>query len=439
MAVAVIGHHPTLRKVRRMGRVRARQWAGNVYALARRVPVPPGVRSLLRERVAWRPGLRSVPVDSLLLGGQNHGSAAGFAGALDDPWWASTRVQDGPHADLLRRAGAGPLSDADLLGSAYGAMARAAIRLDGQYFDARDDDGILRGARAFLNDQRLHAVPEHPEQVGSARTPPGVPVDVAPIADSACYQVLDGHHRIARAAVAGQKNLEVRVRRVPVRTPLQELLGAMSWIGGEPELYQPVDAPEVATWPTARGCRDRWDKMRQLLAAEEVPIGSYLDVASCYGWFVAAARDHGFRAEGVEQDPSAPALGQLVHGLGPSDVHTGEAVTFLRGAGRQWDVVSCFSLVHHFVLGRSEDSAEDLVRALDAVARRVLFLDTGQAHERWFAESLAGWDTERVGEVLGQWTTFDRIVDLGPDEDDRGPYTGNYGRHLFACLRSEPG
>lgn len=434
MSSVVMGHHPTVRMVRRALLVRARTAAGRGYALARRLPVPASVRTRLRERLAWHRGLRWVPVDALLLGPQNHGSVAEFSRALGDPGWGSRPVAVGPHVDLLRPR---VMSEAEILASSYATMARAAIRLDGQYFGAVDDAGIVGLARAFRSE------PGPAPSVGRApdvvhRSAPGTPVDVAPIADSACYQVLDGHHRIAAAVVAGQQQVPVRVRRIPVRTPLQEMLGAMSWIGGEPELYQPVPAPEVATWPTVRRCEDRLAAMLAWCdtTGMDPATASYLDVASCYGWFVAAMAERGFNAEGVEQDPVAPALGHLLHGLAPETVHTGEAVTFLRDADRQWDVVSCFSLLHHFVLGRSQDSAEDLVRALDRVTGRVLFLDTGEEHEAWFAQSLSGWGPQRITEFLAQHTSFDRVVNLGPDQDNQGAYRGNYGRHLFACVRT---
>jgi len=66
----------------------------------------------------------------------------------------------------------------------------------------------------------------------------------------------------------------------------------------------------------------------------------------------------------------------------------------------------------------------------------VLFLDTGEGHEAWFRESLAGWDADRVAAFLKQHGTFDEVVDLGPDADAVPPYESNYGRHLFACVRA---
>ena len=100
------------------------------------------------------------------------------------------------------------------------------------------------------------------------------------------------------------------------------------------------------------------------------------------------------------------------------------------------DVVSCFSLLHHFVLGRGSVDEVELLRLLDRATGRVLFIDTGQGHEDWFRKSLSSWDADYVGEFLERHGTFDQVIDLGPDQDDVPPYEGNYGRHLFACVRN---
>ena len=114
---------------------------------------------------------------------------------------------------------------------------------------------------------------------------------------------------------------------------------------------------------------------------------------------------------------------------------TGDAVEFLRGDTGPYDVVSCFSLLHHFALGRGSVDEVALFRLLDRATGRVLFLDTGQAHEAWFRKSLPEWNADYVREFLEQYGTFDRVIDLGPDQDAVPPYEDNYGRHLFACVR----
>ena len=422
-----------LRRARRRGTsvLQGRLSAG--AAQAGRLPVPAPVRARLADPLVWEPHPRSVPVHEILLGGQNGMRGADYARATGDLMWTSRRVADGPHADLLRSAAAGPLRDEELLATDYAAMARRSIAVSGHYFGAQDDAGIVQVARGFL-DPASPSPRDAPARPAGSQ--PGAPILVAPIQGSDCYQVVDGHHRVARLAVDGVPGVEVRVRRRAVTTPLQDLLDRMSWIGGERELYQPVDAPELATsWATVRRCTDRLDKMHAVLRDLRLDGATYLDVASCYGWFLAAMADAGHDVQGIERDPLAPTLASAAYGLAPGRVTTGDAVQLLREHQGTYDVVSCFSLLHHFALGRGDVDAVGLLRLLDQVTGRVLFLDTGQAHEAWFRGSLREWDTDYVRDFLVRHGTFDRVIDLGADQDDVAPYDGNYGRHLFACVR----
>jgi hypothetical protein len=418
----------------------ARTQRDRLIVSSRRVPVPAALRRRMTELVMWRSHPVVVPIDRLLLGEQNQVPAAEFARRSGDLLWPSTRVADGPHADLLRRAEAGPLTDEEILATPYARMARATIAVTGQYFAASDEAGIVAVARRFLEGGAGDGAGE---RAGEGQRMPhqsreGDPVRVAPILHSDCFQLVDGHHRAAVLAVAGAEVMPVTVRRVAVTTPLQDLLEQMSWTGGERELYQPVASPELAAgWTQVRRCVDRLDAMRWHLSGLELaPSASYLDVASCYGWFVDQFARLGFQAEGVERDPRAPAIGSLAYGLDPARVTVSDAERFLADTGRTWDVVSCFSLLHHFALGRASIGPEQLLHLLDRATGRVLYLDTGQAHEAWFRESLPEWDTEYVRAYLSRHTTFDEVVDLGPDCDDVPPYQDNYRRHLFAAVRT---
>ncbi len=431
---AMVRHLPPQRWMRRVAQRRLRSVAGRAYRRARTVPLPRRLRRALYESIPWRPGTHEVPLDKILLGGQNRLSAMEYAEATGNLLWPSTRIADGPHAELFR-SGAAAVVDPDLFAAThYAQMARDCITVSGQYFGATDERGVIDVARDAVRADARDERPRRPHQSGA-----DAPVRLAPVRDSDCFQVIDGHHRLARMVVAGEERVRARVKRLPVSTPLQDLLDQMSWIGGERELYQPLDYPEVArSWRTVRRCTDRLDAMVATL--DELGIvparSSYLDVASCYGWFVAEMSGRGFDATGMELDPRTPGLAAAAYGLEPGRIRVGDAVELLSAAGRTWDVVSCFSLLHHFALGRGRVGPEELVRLLDQVTGRVLFLDTGQAHEAWFQTSLPQWDTAYVARFLTEHGTFDQVIDLGPDHDDVPPYEGNYGRHLFACVRA---
>ncbi len=126
---------------------------------------------------------------------------------------------------------------------------------------------------------------------------------------------------------------------------------------------------------------------------------------------------------------------QVVYGLDPTRIAISEASAFLAAEGGRYDVVSCFSVLHHFALGRGPCSAEELIRLLDAATGQVLFFDTGERHEAWFAEVLPEWDPDYIEKWLRANTTFRDVIALGVDDDAHAPYDANYGRTLFACVR----
>jgi hypothetical protein len=404
----------------------------------RSAPLPTPVRVAASRVLLRRPWSLDVPVDRLLLGAQNARgyTAAQFAEQVGDLMWPSTPVADGPHVALLRLADerGDALTDAEILESRYGLMAAACIRAQGRYFTATDLAGVVRVARAFI--ARYQG---KPSVLANGHSRPGAPILVAPIKGSDYFQVLDGHHRVAVAIARGARSAKVTAKWFPVTTPLQDLLTTMSWLDGDRQLYQPLPGPELRmSWPTVRRCTDRLAKMTTFLGERGLlppATTSYLDVASCYGWFVKEMGALGYAASGMERDPLAVPLGKAAYGLSEGDIQIGDCVELLQSAARSRDVVSCFSLLHHFALGRGAVSEKELIRLLDAATGKVLFFDTGQDHEAWFAESLRGWDTAAVAAFLREHTSFDEIIDLGPDEDAVPPHEQNYGRHLFACVR----
>jgi hypothetical protein len=315
-------------------------------------------------------------------------------------------------------------------------MAGRLVDARGSYFGATDSSSVIALARDYI--ARFRGDTPDSGVATAYRSRRMDPVLVARVRGSECYQVRDGHHRLGMAAARGEAYATVIAKWLPVTTPLQDLLTRMSWLEGTRALYQPIDAPELRqSWPLVRRCTDRRDKMLAFLAARDLlppTSATYLDVASCYGWFVSELGKAGFDARGIERDPLGPQLGHIVYGLSEQRIRVGDAEQLLLDEPRT-DVVSCFSLLHHFALGRASVSEVELARLLDRVTRKVLFFDTGEGHEAWFRESLAGWDAESIAAFLREHTTFDEIVDLGPDSDAIPPYDDNYGRHLFACVR----
>jgi protoporphyrinogen oxidase len=386
---------------------------------------------------ATRNRRRVVAIDQLHVGGWNGLSARRFAeasGYLLDP---STPLSSSAQVDLLRRfdeQGDELYEDDVLRATPYFERVSAATRISGHHRGARSVQEITELAREFLDRYRGRPIPYRPGRSNASALP-----RVRAISSSAKFEIRDGHHRLAIAAARGESEVEVIVERPVSTTTVQRLLRQMSWLDGKERLYQPVPFPEVATWPVMRRCGDRLGMMLDYLgdsyAVAADPPHSYLDVGACYGWFVSAMQEQGFDARGIEQDPFARQLSQLAYGLSPEQMEIGDAIDVLECEDKRYDVVSCFSMLHHFVLGRSAYSAETLMSRLDNATRDVLFLDTGEAHESWFKLVLPEWTASYARRWILENSSFTNVQALGTDRDNVAPFEGKYGRTLFACAR----
>jgi 2-polyprenyl-3-methyl-5-hydroxy-6-metoxy-1,4-benzoquinol methylase len=355
---------------------------------------------------------------------------------------ASCPIAQWPHVKLLRQfesIGDKIWDEGVFEETAYYRNAALNIEFCGRYFDAVLPENIHLGARRFIN-CFLGIEEALPPQAGQS-DPWNLDeyISVRPVKDATCYEVVDGHHRLAMAHVRGVQHVQGLILEESVTTPVRDLLLDVMWLKGRRELYQPIDSPEVADWVLVRRCADRLAKMTRFLQAEGFmpPKGvSYLDVACSYGWFVSEMQKAGFIAAGVERDPFAISVGKEMYGLRPEQLFRSDVVTFLRTVQGRYDVTSCFSLAHHFVLNRLNVTAEDLLHLLDSVTGHVMFFDTGQCHEEFFlGGALAGWDAAHIHQWLKENTTFSRIEQLGIDEDAVPPFQESYGRMLFACMR----
>jgi hypothetical protein len=75
------------------------------------------------------------------------------------------------------------------------------------------------------------------------------------------------------------------------------------------------------------------------------------------------------------------------------------------------------------------------MRLLAARSGRVLFLDTGQAHESWFRWTLQEWAPAYIASWIKANSDFNRVEAIGVDTDGTGAFSGKFGRTLFACSR----
>lgn len=425
-------------RVRAARQLRERAVGFGWYAAYRRLPTAePGLRRL---------ATRHVPADRLLMGYQAGIDGTTFAGFRHDLLWSSRRVLDGPHTALLRAAvesGVEAAVDGDdgFAATPYGRLASDVIRLAGHFFGHGDLDGAAEHARRFARAHLDRRRRPTGDRGGSADDDPIV---VRPLATSDCYQVLDGHHRLASRLVDGATGVAVVVYGSPIPTAVQRHLGSMPRLAAYREIHQPLDLPELASeWPVVRGCPDRWSRIRDFLASAGIGRGSgYLDVGARYGWFVNEGLKAGLDAYAVESDPWAPPLAEAVFGIDPRRWWTADATDRLATTGRRWDAVSCLGVLHDLLSGPGPGPAATLMRSLDRATGTVLFLDTdpgggppgGGNPAAWTPAGVQHFVSERF---VSETSAFDAIVDLGPDADPRRPRRGDAGR-LLACVRTRP-
>ncbi|MDQ3817932.1 MAG: hypothetical protein M3362_09590 [Acidobacteriota bacterium] len=410
-------------------------------------PVVQGLGRFLKawRAVSQRPVKRVVPLDRLLCGGEHGLPAAPYARHTDDFLRPSRPLSESPHVRFLeeyRRRGEEIFRPEVFRETAYFANAVKCMNAIGQYFDCKREDEIERIARGFVNSFNGKASSNGARESRAEEfSKPGSMVKVRPIELSDCYEVIDGNHRLAIAYVRGEETYPVLVKFPAVRTPLQQLILDYAWCAmrGETEIYQPIESPELGSyWVRVRRCTDRLEMMKRFLDEHRSLLPerpTYLDVASSYGWFVREMEELGFDSRGVEIDWAAREIGRRIYGLRPEQVTRSEAVRFLQSNAVSYDVVSCFSLLHHFIIGNASISAEEMLGLIDRTTKTILFMDMGQEHEAWFRESLAGWNPDRIEQWLRDNTTFTKIYRLGTDRDNVPPFADNYGRTLFACIR----
>lgn len=420
-----------------------------VVAYLRRRPesrVTQGVEAAIASWRAANPRAvtRTVAMEKLLCGGENGLPADTYARHTGNFFRPSTPFSQSPHVKFLeqyREIGDAIFERGVFSSTAYFGNAVECMRATGQYFHCTREDQVHEVARRFVARFLGEVATNDDGDRWRGFSTADSMVRVRLIEGSDCYEVIDGNHRLAIHCVQGVKTERVEVSPGRARTPLQQLLLDYGWCAtrGVHELYQPVSSPELSTgWTLIRNCSDRMgmmgdflDRHRELLPAHP----SYLDVASSYGWFVNAFGKKGFEAHGVEMDWAGVEIGTRVYGLKPGQLTRSEAVRFIENHGRTYDVVSCFSLLHHFVLGRASVSATDMLRLLDRITGTVLFMDMGQEHEAWFRDSLSGWNPDTIERWLRENSSFKQFYTLGTDRDSVPPFEANYGRTLFACTR----
>jgi 2-polyprenyl-3-methyl-5-hydroxy-6-metoxy-1,4-benzoquinol methylase len=317
-------------------------------------------------------------------------------------------------------------------------MAQISIRCHGNFFEAKGEEEIfslMKNYYAMYKNYNVEFSENHYKNE-NGHTLPKASIKLNKILFSDCYEIVDGHHRMGILYLKNVKKINAFV--VGEKTTfLQNMLFSCNQTHGDPELYQPVDRLEVSSWRVVRNCQDRFEMIENFLKQNNLmsEIESVLDVSCSYGWFLKEFSKKNINIIGVEKDFNAINVGKLIYNLEEKIFIQADAYDFLMENNQKYDLVLFLSILHHFALGKEKGGVEEILKRLDAITEKVLFLDTGQNHEEWYRKRLSNWDDEYIEKVLRENTTFTSIVKVGKDSDNRGYFRKQYGRTLFACFR----
>lgn len=341
---------------------------------------------------------------------------------------SSTLLKDTPHVKLLEEY----LSIGDKIfevKTPYYFNAKRCLETCGNYFDIKNEKEIIRQIKRFI-DHFNGKASDHITHQSDNPTPLA-----SKNAFSEYYEVIDGIHRLAIAYVKGVREMDFRISDQPSISLIQELVLKNCWTPYQTLLYQPISCPELQNFTLVRKCTDRFELMKQYLSKETFHSPTFLDLGCSYGYFLSAMEKFGFSSYGVDSCPNSITLGHAYYGMPRKRLLCLSLENFFEMNEESYDVVSLLSVLHHFVLGKGQISAKELMTQVDKLTKNILFIDTGQNHEEWFKKSLPEWDPAFIQKFLLENTTFKKIIPLGTDTDNTGVYAPNYRRTLFACLR----
>ncbi len=151
-------------------------------------------------------------MDKLLRGGEGGLSASHFSRLANNPLLPSTPLSSSPQVRILEafETHGEALFEPEVLEKTdYYRNAHLVIDTLGRYFDARSPEEIQDLARRFIDVYLEKDLSGLAHQEGQSK--PGSPPVVRPIKNSDCFEIVDGHHRLAIAHMKGDTAVAVRV------------------------------------------------------------------------------------------------------------------------------------------------------------------------------------------------------------------------------------
>jgi SAM-dependent methyltransferase len=146
--------------------------------------------------------------------------------------------------------------------------------------------------------------------------------------------------------------------------------------------YQPIWMGKRHNKRAVRECEDRWAIVQETLLATNA--SSMLDLGCAEGYFVRRAGEMGCVAIGVDRDYNRLGLieaARMFDRSKQSGFILGDIEPGFIAKLPSFDVVLCFSVMHHILRQNSLEHAREVLAAIASVTRKALVFDMGQSNE----------------------------------------------------------
>ena len=198
--------------------------------------------------------------------------------------------------------------------------------------------------------------------------------------------------------------------------------------------YQPISVGSIKSKHSIRNSEDRWTMIKQ--GIEETESGSLLDLGCAEGFFVRKASEHGLFAIGIDIDASRVGLGESAR-MVDRQTNCGFVLASigeeLLSRLPQFDVVICFSLMHHIIRQHGRNVALAQLKRMRGITKKAFFFDMGQPDEggKWRKVlSFMGDDPEGWIKSFLDEAGFKNCEKIGTTD----AYWGGKTRNVFRCL-----
>lgn len=203
-------------------------------------------------------------------------------------------------------------------------------------------------------------------------------------------------------------------------------------------IYQPLPNERYNDeFIVIRNCKDRSDAMINFTKkyfSDELSTKTFLDIGSSCGYFVNSFEKICKASYGIEKDINQSMIAKLFYKKNKKNIISGDFKEILPSHD-QYDIISCLSVLHHFIINPQDDDAAELLKIIDQKTKSILFFEMAEEKEDWYKEKLSGWNLETIPQWVIDNTSFTKYEALVVDNDSVGEFYDNYGRTVFAFYR----